>query len=307
MTPMNPISLPPMPLADWDATRTYLHLCSQIVGKVRLALAPRTNHWWHAPFYLTARGLSTSPIPYGDRLFECEFDFTAHTLRISTSDGRGEQIPLGAEPVAGFYRSVQESLSRVGVTVKINPQPFDPARVRSDIPFHEDTTHDAYDREQVARFWRVLVEADSIFKVFRGRFLGKCSPVHFFWHSFDLAVTRFSGRRAPVAAEADPVTRDAYSHEVISAGFWFGDDHVPQPAFYTYVHPEPEGLAEEPLLPDPAAWHAQNGTHMALLLYDHWRMSPDPRAAALEFLESAYVAGAKRASWPRSELDYTTS
>jgi hypothetical protein len=226
-----------------------------------------------------------------------------HRLAGRVSSGETFQIPLQGQSVAGFYKEVSATLDRVGIEVTIVANPFDPDRVKSDEPFPTDTAHDTYDPEYAHRFWNILVPIDSTFKEFRGRFLGKCSPVHFFWHSFDLAVTRFSGRAAPVPEGADPVTREAYSHEVISAGFWVGDDKVPEPAFYSYTAPEPKGLNEEIIRPTDAGWKQQNGSSMALYRYEDFRRSADPRRTLLDFLQSTYEAGAKRANWPRSELE----
>jgi hypothetical protein len=294
---------PPLPLKDWQDTKTTLHLFAQIVGKIRLTLSPKLNHWWHVPFYLSARGLTTSAIPYRERSVDMEFDLVDHHLAIRTSDGATEQIALGGHSVARFHKELLSKLDGLGIQVDILASPFDPSKVGSDTPFGSDEAHATYDPDYAHRFWRILVPIDGIFKTFRSRFLGKCSPVHLFWHSFDLAATRFSGRRAPVQDGADPVTKEAYSHEVISAGFWVGDDNTPEPAFYTYVHPEPPGLGDEPLRPNGAWWQKTNGTHMALYRYEDLRSADDPRTALLEFLQSAYQAGASLAQWPREELE----
>jgi hypothetical protein len=301
MTESSPF--PPLPLEEWEETKVTLHLFSQIVGKVRLGLTPRINHWWHAPLYLSVRGLTTGPIPHATMSFELEFDLIDHHLVIQTSKNQTSRIALAGLSVARFYNEVLSVLRDFGIDVVILATPFDPKRVKSTLPFERDTVPRAYDLDYANRFWRILVPIDSIFKEFRGRFTGKCSPVHFFWHSFDLAVTRFSGRRAPHRDGMDLVTREAYSHEVISAGFWAGDDSVPEPAFYCYVHPEPEGLREEPLRPGGATWNAQNGSSMALFKYDEFRKSDDPRGALLEFLQSTYQAGARLAGWPRGDLE----
>jgi hypothetical protein len=300
---MNHDMFPPLPLEDWKETKTTLHLYAQIVGKVRLALTPKVNHWWHVPFYVSARGLTTSPIPYEQGIFETELDFIDHDLVVRTSRSETRRVSLQGQSVASFYDSAFKTLEALGIHVDIVAEPFDSERVQSTIPFPTDTSHATYDATYANRFWHILTGVDSIFKEFRGRFVGKCSPVHFFWHSFDLAVTRFSGRRAPVQEEADPVTREAYSQEVISAGFWPGDANMPEPAFYTYVAPEPKGLAEEPLRPEGAWWQDQNGSHMALLKYEDFRRSDQPREALLAFLQSSYEAGAKLAAWPREELE----
>jgi len=214
------------------------------------------------------------------------------------SDGDTRAISLGGVSVAEFYRGVLDNLHKLGIDTRIVSRPFDSDKVGSDIPFAHDTEHNSYDPEAVNRFWQILVGVESVFSEFRGRYLGKCSPVHFFWHSFDLAVTRFSGRSVEVAENADPVTREAYSHEVISVGFWPGDDNVPEPAFYAYVAPEPAGLADEVLIPAEAWWQDVGGSHMALYRYENFRTADDPAGALLNFLQSAYDAGAKLAGWP---------
>jgi len=293
-------ALPSLPLAEWEETKTTLHLMSQIVGKVRLVLSPPVNHWWHAPLYVSARGLTTSAIPTRSGAIELELDLCNHELVLRATDAPSRRIALAGGTIASFHRAVREALATLGVRPRFVPRPFDPSRVKSDIPFAKDETHGAYDPEYAARFRRILAAVDGVFREFRGEFIGKSSPVHFFWHSFDLAVTRFSGRAADVPADADPVTREAYSHEVISAGFWVGDDQVPEPAFYTYAAPEPPGLANEPLEPASASWQAANGSHMALLRYEDVRTADDPEGELLRFLHSAYAAGARRASWPGS-------
>jgi hypothetical protein len=292
---------PEIPLEAWRPTKNTLHLYCQIVGKIRLAMHPRLNHWWHVPLYVGPRGISTRAIPFHGGSFEIEFDFRDHELKIRTSDGRTEDFALyDGLSVADFYASLFKNLSKLGIEPKIRPIPYE---APSTTPFAEDTTNKSYDKEYVERFHQVLVAVDDILEEFRGRFLGKSTPVHMFWHSFDLALTRFSGKPAPVRDGANRVEREAYSHEVISFGFWFGDDNVPAPAFYSYTAPEPPGLADEPLTP-PARWQESNGAHLALLMYDDIRASADPRAAALEFLETAYKAGAKRAGWDVNALSH---
>jgi len=296
------VPFPPLPLGEWEDTKITVHLYAQIVGKVRLGLNPRMNHWWHVPLYVSSRGLTTGPIPHRGRNFEMEFDFLEHVLVLRTSDGDLRKLPLGGNTVAGFYHGVLDALRELDIHPRMIARPFDKDRVKSDIPFAQDTTHGTYDPEYVQRFWRILVGIEPIFRAFRGRFVGKCSPVHFFWHSFDLAVTRFSGRAVTVPDDADPVTREAYSHEVISAGFWAGDDNVPEPAFYAYAAPEPAGLRDQPLEPAGSWWQAANGSSMALYKYADFRAAPDPPAALMQFLQSSYVAAAKLAGWP-AELD----
>lgn len=297
---MNNELFPEIPLEAWRPTKDTLHLYCQIVGKIRLAMHPRINHWWHVPLYVTPRGLSTHTIPFSGGDFEVEFDFQDHRLVIRSSDGGIEDFALyDGLTVADFYKSTFANLKKLGIEPKIWPMPYEaPSTTR----FPDDTENHSYDKEYVERFHRVLVTVDGILNQFRGRFYGKSTPVHMFWHSFDLALTRFSGRRAPVREGAGTVEREAYSHEVISFGFWFGDDKVPAPAFYSYTAPEPVGLADEPLSPDAAKWADSNGAHLALLMYDDIRISEDSRAQVLDFLESAYQAGAKRAAWPVEEL-----
>ncbi len=283
---------PPLPLEEWEETKETLHRYVQIVGKVRLRLAPYRNHWWHVTLYVDTRGLTTGPIPYGHAIFEISFDLMDNRLVVSTSEGGGFSFLLDDLPVAGFYRRLFDGLGALGMDLSINDKPFD---LEDEQTLAEDTFHRVCDREHVRRYWRVLVQVDGIFKEFSGRFIGKQSPVHLFWHSFDLAVTRFSGRRAPERAGADPVTREAYSHEVISFGFWPGDREVRAPAFYSYTAPEPEGLTDQPLRPEEAFWAQEGGT--ALLMYGDLRKSESPKETLLAFLESAYVAGAKTAGW----------
>jgi len=296
-------AFPSLPLGEWEDTKTTLHLCCQIVGKVRLGLNPRMNHWWHVPLYVTARGLSTRAIPFRGESFELELDLIDHQLVIRTSKGELKTVPLMNTTVADFHAGVFENLGALNIRPHIIARPFDPTKVKSDIPFAQDTTHKSYDPDYVTRFWHVLIGVERIFRVFRGRYQGKCSPVHFFWHSFDLAVTRFSGRAAELAADADPVTREAYSHEVISAGFWPGDDNMPEPAFYAYAAPEPADLDKEKIQPKEAWWQDVGGSFMALYRYEDFRTAADPTGALLEFLQSSYDAGAKLAKWPRDDLE----
>lgn len=294
---------PGLPLADWQDTKTTLHLFSQIVGKIRLTMHPRLNHWWHVPFYVSARGLTTGSIPHEGGSFDMELDLLEHLLVIRHSDGRSVSVDLEGRNVSEFYGAVRAALRDLGIEMQIVARPFDPSRVKSEIPFSRDTERRTYDPEAVSKFFAILSWVDSVFREFRGRYLGKCSPVHFFWHSFDLAVTRFSGRPAPVSPDADPVTRDAYSHEVISAGFWPGDDNVPAPAFYCYAAPEPKGLADEAIRPAGAVWNDVGESHMAGLMYDDVARTGSPRETLLDFLQSTYEAAANRAGWPRKELE----
>jgi len=288
-------TFPEMPLDAWRLTKNTLHLYAQIVGKIRLTMHPRLNHWWHVPLYVSPRGLTTRTIPFRDGNFEIEFDFRDHALKIYTSDGRIEDFALyDGLTVADFYSSLFSNLAKLGIEPKIRAIPYE---APSKTPFAENTENKSYDKKYVERFHQILVTVDDILEEFRGRFIGKSTPVHMFWHSFDLALTRFSGKAAPAQPDANRVQREAYSHEVISFGFWFGDDNVPAPAFYSYAAPEPAGLSEEPLLPASAKWQEANGSHLALLMYDDVRGVSDPRATVLEFLESAYQAGAKKARW----------
>ena len=289
-------SFPEMPLDAWRLTKNTLHLFCQIVGKIRLAMHPRINHWWHVPLYVSPRGLTTRTIPYSGGNFEIEFDFKTHRLEIRTSDGAMEDFALyDGLTVADFYASLFSNLAKLGIEPHIKSIPYE---APSTTPFPEDTENKSYDKTYVERFHQILVTVDDIMEEFRGRFIGKSTPVHMFWHSFDLALTRFSGKRATPREGAGLVEREAYSHEVISFGFWFGDDKtVPAPAFYSYTAPEPAGLADESLSPETAKWGDSNGAHLALLMYDDVRSVDDPRETILEFLESAYQAGAKRAGW----------
>jgi hypothetical protein len=289
---------PELPLAAWQDTYDTLHMWTQIAGKIRLALSPRINHWWEVALYVTSRGLTTSPIPYKDGIFEVQFDFFKHLAVIQTSRGREETIELKPRTVADFYAAFMAALRELGIEVKIWTMPVE---VPDPIAFESDTRHAAYDPEYAHRFWRVLVSCDSVFKEFRSRFIGKDSPVHFFWGSFDLCVTRFSGRRAPEKPQADPVTREAYSHEVISAGFWPGGGEVKGPAFYAYAAPEPEGFAQQAVQPSAAFYHPQMKEF--LLMYDDVRRASSPRDALLSFLQSTYEAGANLAKWDRKELE----
>lgn len=290
----NSTAFPPLPLEDWKATKNTLHLYLQIVGKIRLKLFPRQNHWWHVPLYVSPRGLTTRPIPYKTGNFEIEFDFIEHRLKIRTNTGEEKTFALrDGLTVADFYKQVFDNLAALQIETKIWAMPYE---TPSQIPFAEDATNKSYDKEYIEKFHRILVTLNDIFEEFRGRFIGKSTPVHLFWHSFDLALTRFSGKPAPEKPEAGTVEREAYSHEVISFGFWAGDDNVPAPAFYSYTAPEPDGLTDEPLKPEAAMWNTDKGA-MAILMYDDVRNTENPREAILQFLESAYQAGAKAADW----------
>lgn len=285
-------AFPALPLDEWEGTKETLHRYAQIVGKVRLGCSPPRNHWWNVPLYVSSRGLTSAPNPYGDLTFEIDFDFVAHELKVFTSEGGAFCFALeDGLSVATFYERFFSGLKALGIELAINTNPFDIGGE----PLDKDAQHASYDKEYVNRYWRILVWVDRIFEEFSGRFNGKQSPVHLFWHSFDLAVTRFSGRRAPEREGADRITREAYSHEVISFGFWPGDRNVRTPAFYSYTAPQPEGLSDEALRPESAFWAPEGGT--ALLMYDDLRVTDSPKSALLEFLESAYQAGAKTAGW----------
>jgi hypothetical protein len=291
-------SWPALPLEAWKPTYHNLHMWTQIVGKVRLALTPRINHWWNVPFYVSARGLTTSPIPYGDLVFEVQFDFLEHKLLIDRCDGLRKELSLEPRTVADFYAEFMAALSALGVKVAIHPKPVE---VPDPVPFAEDRLYRAYDADAAHRFWRILVSCEEVFTRFRAGFLGKCSPVHFFWGSFDLAVTRFSGRRAPERPGADGITREAYSHEVISHGWWPGAGSVNGPAFYSYTAPEPGGLGQRRVRPDAAYYDPE--LKEFLLMYDEVRKSKSPVGALMEFLQSTYEAGADLAGWDREALE----
>ena len=294
---------PPLPLEAWADTAATLHLWMQVVGKIRLAQSPWVNHSWHVTLYVTPRGLSTSPIPHGQRTFEIYFDFTSHQLAIEASDGQRASMPLEPQSVASFYRRVMEQLDALGLHVRIHATPNE---VAEPIPFDRDETHASYDRDAAHRFWRVLVQADRVSKQFRARFIGKCSPVHFFWGAPDLAVTRFSGRRAPehpggIPHLPDRVTREAYSHEVSSGGFWWGGGPVPHAAFYAYAYPEPEGFAQARV--EPAGAFYSKDLHEFILPYDAVRLSDAPDETLLAFLQTTYEAAANLGGWDRAALE----
>ncbi|MDE3154188.1 MAG: hypothetical protein KGN76_03755 [Acidobacteriota bacterium] len=292
---------PPLPLAAWQDTYDTLHMWLQIAGKIRMRLSPHVNHWWEVPLYVTARGLTTSPMPHGTRTFALTFDFVDHLLRIDVSDGRTDARPLAPMTVADFYRDLMARLDRLGLPVAVNTLPCE---VPSPIRFTEDRTHAAYDAAAAANCWRVFVQVDRVFKQFRARFIGKVSPVHLFWGSFDLAVTRFNGRRAPEREwpQLPAVMRDAYSHEVISAGFWPGGGGVDEPAFYAYAVPEPDGFRDAPVLPDGARYVPELGEF--ILPYDRVRTAASPDAVLLDFLQSTYAAAADLGRWDRRALEW---
>jgi hypothetical protein len=294
---------PALPFAAWRDTANTLHMWTQIVGKVRLAQTPWVNHSWHVTLYVTPRGLTTSVIPHGMRTFQIEFDFIDHQLVVSTCDGAIRTLPLQRQTTADFYLRLMQTLQGLDLPVTIHARP---SEVADAIPFPEDRIHAAYNADAAHLFWRVLVQVDRVFKVFRAGFIGKCSPVHFFWGSFDLAVTRFSGRTAPEHPGGFPnmpdwITREAYSQEVSSAGFWPGGDTMPTPIFYSYAYPTPDGFGAATVRPVSAEWNADMGEFV--LPYDAVRNADSPDDALLAFLESTYEAAANTADWDRQALE----
>jgi len=297
-----PDTWPDISYAPWRATVATLHMWTQVIGKVRLALAPWINHSWQVSLYVTARGLGTGPVPYGNEIFEAEFDFIGHYLRVRTSQGAERRLALAPYPVADFYSRVLDLLDSIGISVSVNETP---SEVPEPIAFSKDRTHADYDAAAAQRFWRALVQVDRVFKNFRSGFLGKVSPVHFFWGSFDLAVTRFSGRPAPrnpggVPGLADAVVQEAYSHEVSSAGFWPGNDAFPLAAFYSYAYPEPEGFS---IRPTTDGAYYDDTLREFTLPYERVRAAPDPDKLLLEFLTTTYAAAAEGGRWDRTALE----
>jgi hypothetical protein len=295
---------PALPLAGWAETYATLHRWTQIVGKVRLAQSPWVNHSWHSTLYVTPRGLSTSSIPYNNRVFQIDFDFITHQLIVQSSDGTTGGFTLEPQSVATFYARLMQVLGQLNLHLTIHKSPNE---VEEAIPFDQDDVHRAYDAVYANRFWRVLVQADRVFKQFRARFIGKCSPVHFFWGAPDLAVTRFSGRRAPehpggIPNLPDWVAREAYSHEVNSCGFWPGGGPIDYPAFYAYAYPEPAGFADAAVR--PAAAFYSTDLREFILPYDVVRQAPDPDETLLDFLQTTYEAGADLAGWERASLEW---
>jgi len=289
---------PRLSLDSWKDTYATVHMWTQMVGKVRLRLTPLVNHWWNVPLYVTARGLTTSRIPYGQRAFELWFDFIRHQLVIETTDGILKTVPLVPRSVAEFYREFMGMLGSAGIEVKIWRMPVE---IPNPIPFDQDHTHRSYDPAAVERFWRILVSVAAVFSQFRSGFIGKCSPVHFFWGSFDLAVSRFSGRRAPARSGADAMTLEAYSHEVSSVGFWPDGGDVKDAAFYSYTVPEPKGFKEAPVRPNGA--HYEKQISEFLLMYEDVRNAASPTAALLDFCQSTYETGARLGNWDRAALE----
>jgi len=291
---------PSLPLEEWKDTCSTLHMWTQIVGKVRLAQTPLINHWWNVPLYVSARGLTTTAMPYGEIFFEMEFDFINHKLDITCSHGQSRSIKLEPKSVATFYRETMDALHQLGLDIHIWRMPVE---ITDPIPFDEDEQHASYDPEYASRFWQALRASEKVMQEFRSRFIGKCSPVHFFWGSFDLAVTRFSGRPAPPRPDADSITREAYSHEVISHGWWPGQGPLGKAAFYSYTAPPPERLAEAKVSPEQAYYNAEMG--LFLLLYEDVRTHTNPEAMLMAFFQSTYEAGANLAKWDRASLERT--
>jgi hypothetical protein len=289
---------PALPLESWKDTCATLHMWTQMVGKVRLRLTPLVNHWWNVPLYVSARGLSTSLIPYGERGFELWFDFIGHRLVLETSDGMSKSLALKPESVAEFYQELMEMLRSAGIEVRIWRMPVE---IPNPIPFDQDRVHASYDPASVEKFWRILLSVAAVFTQFRAGFVGKSSPVHFFWGSFDLAVSRFSGRHAPERPGADYMTREAYSHEVSSVGFWPGGGDIKDAAFYSYTVPEPQGFKEARVR--PASAYYQKQVSEFLLMYEDVRKSESPTATLLDFCQSTYEAGANLGNWDRKALE----
>lgn len=289
---------PSLPLDSWKDTYATLHMWTQIVGKVRLALTPLVNHWWNVPLYVTARGLTTSLIPYGERSFELRFDFLKHQLVLETCEGVVKALALAPRSVADFYQEFMSMLRAQNINVKIWHMPVE---IPNPIPFDQDRLHASYDPKAAENFWRILMSVDAVFKEFRSRFIGKSSPVHFFWGSFDLAVTRFSGRKAPERPGADKMTREAYSHEVSSVGFWPGSSGMSDAAFYSYAAPEPDGFKQAPVQPKAAGYNASLGEF--LLPYEDVRKAESPSSSLLQFCQSTYDAAANLGKWDRVALE----
>jgi len=302
-TTHHPDAWPSLPLQDWVATRDTLHMWLQIVGKVRLAQTPPVNHSWHTTLYVTSRGLTTSPIPHDEREFQIDLDLIDHQLHIASSDGSVGGFPLERQTVAAFYRRLMAELERLDLPIRIVAKPNE---VPDAVPFARDEVHGEYDRDAVTRFWKILVQTDRVMKVFRGRFIGKCSPVHLFWGAMDLAVTRFSGRTAPehpggIPNLPDRVTREAYSHEVSSCGFWPGTPPIDYPAYYAYAYPAPPGFSEARISSPGAFYSADFGEFV--LPYDVVRRASHPDETLLQFFQSTYEAAATLAKWDRGSLE----
>jgi hypothetical protein len=296
--PVSLIDLPPLPLAEWQATYNTLHMWTQMAGKVALEQCPNINHYWGIAFHVTASGLTTTPMPYRDFTFEIRFDFIDHRLVIETSEGDIRELKLEPQAVAEFYRKFMTALNDLGIEVHIYTKPVE---FTNPIRFDQDVVHASYDADAVGRYWRILQWSAAVFKEFRAGFIGKASPVHFFWGSFDLAVTRFSGRPAPPRPGADAVTAEAYSHEVSSAGFWPGGSGVDGPAYYSYAAPEPPGFSQYKVRPTGGFYHPE--LHEFLLMYDDVRRSSLPKDHLMQFLETTYDAAATLGKWDRAALE----
>lgn len=293
-------AFPAFPLLEWIETKETLHRYFQIVGKLRLSLNPKKNHWWHMTLYATTRGVTTRAIPYNSFSFEILFDFINHSLNISTSKGEHRSFELAdGLSVAAFYKKIEVILNELNIGFDILKKPFD---LSDEIPFDKCIAHHTYDQKAVQKAWRILLQIDMIFQEFSGRSYSKTCPVQIYWHHFDLVVSRFSGERGPKMVTTSQVELEAYSHEMISFGFWFGDDIIKQPAFYSYTYPSPVNIDKELLHPISAKWQDSNGSPMALLLYEDVRKSDHPKEDILKFLESSYLAGAKLMGWDIEDL-----
>ena len=297
---MTDTALPPLPYADWVDTRDTVHLFLQIIGKIRLKTHPKLNHWWHVTLYPSVRGLTTGRIPYGDISFEITYDMIDHEVVVGRNDGRSISFDPAGSTVSQFYHETLRCLSNLGITVEIHAVPYEN---KSTTPFPEDDASRAYDKVAVTAYWKALCWIASVFEVFRSRFNGKQTPVHLYWHSFDLVVTRFSGKAHPMTG-GTASDKEAYSHEVISVGFWPGDDSFQTAAFYGYAYPEPSGISDVPLEPASAVWADKNGGALAVLTYPDLLKEDDPQAALLAFLESVYQGAASKAGWPLDDFKH---
>lgn len=292
-------NLPELPLEEWESTKETLHRYFQIIGKIKMKLAPKQNHWWHIVLHTNSRGVTTRSIPYGDLSFEISFDFIDHELQVICSNGNKFSFPMNdGLTVASFYQQTIELLKSIGVKVTIKAEPYD---LSDDLPFPDDNKHHYYDRKYVHRFWKVLDFTNHVFTEFAGKSFGKTSPVNIYWHHMDIAITRFNGKRGPEMPGASQADQEAYSHEVISCGFWAGDDKVREAAYYSYTYPSPKGIDEQPLLPKNAQWIDNNGSPMAFLPYSAIKNSATPKKDLLNFMNSAYKAGAQLANWELEE------
>jgi hypothetical protein len=289
-------TLPSLLLDDWEDTQQTLHLFMQIIGKIRMKLHPKINHWWHVTLYACCHGLTTRPIPNNDKLFEIHLDLVNYQLIVTCSDGPTRSFGLQGLSVSDFYQQLFSVLEDFGITAVIKPEPYDVPF--STIPFAEDTVHASYDAEYIERYWQILKFVSQVFEEFRGRYYGKSTPVHLFWHHADLALTRFSGRRAPPLEGGTNADKEAYSHEVISCGLWVGDNNLREPAFYTYTYPEPENLSSAELLPEAAEWRNDYGYTMAFMPFEAVRKADNPKQVLMTYLQSAYDACAQKSQWP---------